>query len=545
MAYTYISWSALRNQLAARLSDPAKVFFSDDELKTALAEAMRLWNVLTGYWKERVQFSTTAGQAFYDIPSVAKDTAGNLARAYTVTDTQLINEMCAHLLEHPPAGGVWAGTEMFTFDDLVKALERRRNQFLNETGCVVTHFTNNVPPNTIGRVAFPDTTVLLRRVAWFRPVDPLPICVADQLGQAWQLGVEDDGSLSATAVTAASVPFVLLSDDAGLTWQLTAVSSAGETERTVDWQIAQVESAPAPSQLLCTSPSGVTSAVSIESGVLATQLGATPRGSYSNLHAEDEFAASSFQNNWMAVPAQPLAYSIADVSPLQLQLMPVPLDKGSLDVLAVQTPEPLTGQGVLMNIPDDLVWAVKWGALADLLSDESEASDNSRALYCESRYEQGVQLAQFAPSVLRSQINDFPVVMASVAELDAFNPSWQNTQKKPTFAAMAGQNLMSLAPVPDQIYGVSVDVVQNAPIPVNDADKVQVGREQLGVILDFAQHVLSFKQGGMEFAETRAIMQNLLRLANVEAEHLKALSMYAEVTMQEAQAEQQMRPRSQ
>ena len=54
-------------------------------------------------------------------------------RSYNVTDLQLLTEIEYQLIE-PPSGATWTGSEMFTVQDILTALQRRRDQFLNETG---------------------------------------------------------------------------------------------------------------------------------------------------------------------------------------------------------------------------------------------------------------------------------------------------------------------------------------------------------------------------------------------------------------------------
>jgi hypothetical protein len=58
-----------------------------------------------------------------------------------------------------------------------------------------------------------------------------------------------------------------------------------------------------------------------------------------------------------------------------------------------------------------------------------------------------------------------------------------------------------------------VDVVRNMPIPATDADYVQVGREHLDVLVDYAVHLAMLKCGGAEFQATMGGYENLVNLA--------------------------------
>src|SRR4029077_11076977 len=96
-----------------------------------------------------------------DLPTVLPTTRG-----YHVTDADLITEMQYALME-PPTPTMWTGTEQFTLQDLIRTLQQARDQFLRETGAVLTR--SSVPtftPNPDGRVSLSDQILQLRRVAW-------------------------------------------------------------------------------------------------------------------------------------------------------------------------------------------------------------------------------------------------------------------------------------------------------------------------------------------------------------------------------------------
>lgn len=161
MTYTHTRFSDLKTSLAARLGDPNNVFWSDPELGIRLIEALRMWNAYTGYWRDRAQFATTVGEAFYDIPAKVPN-----LRGYSVTGQSTFIDIEYHLLENP--GVPWTGTDQFNQADVQVAIQRRRDQFLVETGCVITRsplFT--APPAQIGCVPLPtDKVIDIRRLTW-------------------------------------------------------------------------------------------------------------------------------------------------------------------------------------------------------------------------------------------------------------------------------------------------------------------------------------------------------------------------------------------
>ena len=95
---------------------------------------MRVFGVLTGFWRAQATFTTSASDPFYDIRT-AGGFSGLLGHA--VTDQDMVKIIQYHLLE-PAPGNSWSGTDMFDLDDVTRALQQRRDQFLAETGVVVS-----------------------------------------------------------------------------------------------------------------------------------------------------------------------------------------------------------------------------------------------------------------------------------------------------------------------------------------------------------------------------------------------------------------------
>lgn len=159
--YTHTTWAAWRQQLAARLNDAGKLYWVDDELATCLSEALRTWQALTGYWRDRQTFALAALAPFYDIPSALPSLL-----AYTVTDRDLVGAIQYHLLEPKNTAG-WSGTEMWTLDDLTQALQRQRNQLLVDSACrLVRDNTTYLVAAGASRVDLADTVIDIRRAAW-------------------------------------------------------------------------------------------------------------------------------------------------------------------------------------------------------------------------------------------------------------------------------------------------------------------------------------------------------------------------------------------
>lgn len=160
MTYTQTTFTRAIADVAARLSDPLFVRWSSAEIGIYVTEALRTWNALTGSFHDQGTFNTAVSQPFYDLSRELPALLG-----YHVTDQDLITEIEYHLLE-PPTPTVWTGTDQFALQDVVSALQRRRDQFLLETGMVLTRATYPIAPPPDGRIQLDQAIVTVRRVAW-------------------------------------------------------------------------------------------------------------------------------------------------------------------------------------------------------------------------------------------------------------------------------------------------------------------------------------------------------------------------------------------
>jgi hypothetical protein len=405
MAYAHINFAALKTQLAARLGDASKIFWVDTELGILLTEAMRAFGLLASFWRERGTFSTTAGTAFYDLPTLLAN-GPDFLLASTVTDRDVIASIQYALLEPATSQTTWTGTEMFTYSAIANTIEHRLNQFLSDTGIVVNRALVNVLGPPISREVFNQKTVDIRRMAW---------------------------------------------------------------------------------------------------------LGAPPIAYYHPLWRDDERALTAADQRWSVDPGQPESYSIMSTPPLQVQLSPPPLVNGQLEALTVDAValDPATTATVL-GIHDDLTPAIKWGALSDLLGQDGIARDPARSQFAESMYQQYVRFARVLPVVVHAEIQGLPLIASTLQELESSTPNWQNIQGMPSDIAMASANLIALSPVPDGVYSVTMDVVRRTPIPANGSVQVQIGREQVDMVLDYAEHLALFKAMGAEWKATLKQAQNFL-----------------------------------
>jgi hypothetical protein len=440
MAYTYITWLQLQTRFFDRLGD--QVFYTNTgtypETTLYLREALRVWNVLARFYRSRITFATAANTAWYKItdPTVVTNPANQLN--FTMTIRDVVAEMQIMFME-PVSPTAWTGTDMFTLDQLVQAVQRRHDQFLLETAVTIDRIYPVVGAISLeGRMDLPQTVADVRRVSWV-----------------------DNGTL----------------------------------DRTQLWR-------------------------------------------------RDEWGARSQQFNWTLTPSDPpTGYSMSLTPPLGIQLIPPPSNAGHLDVLAVLNGPTLdTALNTLISIPDDYVWALKYGAMADLLGQEGQARDHSRTKYCEERWKQGVALASLEPFIFNVMVNNVPVPVTNLQGLDSNAAGWENGTGTPDMAA-AYRDMLTLNPIPDGVYGITADILRPAPIPALPGDFVMLGPEQLDVILDYAHHIAAFKEAGAEFNATQRQLNNMIQLAGDHNNKLQALAVFREVFEDRSNREDLRRPR--
>lgn len=248
---------------------------------------------------------------------------------------------------------------------------------------------------------------------------------------------------------------------------------------------------------------------------------------YTPLWPTDEWRAQALAPYWNSNPGSPVEWSIVAQPVVQLQLVPPPAASGEFDYISVNAGAALNpSAGVLLGIPDDFCWVVKYGALADLLLRPGESFDPVRAKYCMERWSQGIAAARAWSFPVTCYLDGVQAPIHSLTQLDSTDSGWQNAaQDTPRYGANSGWNLMAVSPPPDaNPHSMMLDVVQNAPLPAADGDYIQVGREELDVIIDYAVHLAAFKQGGAEFSQSVGLWENFLQMALVRNERLAAVA---------------------
>lgn len=103
-----------------------------------------------------------------------------------------------------------------------------------------------------------------------------------------------------------------------------------------------------------------------------------------------------------------------------------------------------------------------------------------------------------------------PLIPTTIASLDSGHPTWQGetiasgggVPTRPILWAPAGLNLIAIWPAVTQPAVLVVDGIITTPVLSADGDYVNLGEEDLSTLLDYALHVLSFREGGARFQAT-------------------------------------------
>lgn len=219
------------------------------------------------------------------------------------------------------------------------------------------------------------------------------------------------------------------------------------------------------------------------------------------LWREDVVSANAYGDQLSLEPGPPESWMITANTPLSFDCSCTPNVPGTWDLLAIESGVTLTPPtSTLIGLPDDWTWVIKYGALADALSNSPEAFDQLRAKYCEDRYYRGLKAMHELPWLVDASVASLPVDTPSFEEADAYAQNWELTwPASDPQIVVGGMDFVALAPFPTtSIVSSVLTVVGNAPI----SDPIQLSRDGVDAVLAYAQHIAMFKLGGRDFAST-------------------------------------------
>jgi hypothetical protein len=483
--YSWLTFLTARQQLAARQYDPNNLFWADAENGISIQQALRMFNVLTFTWKTNFAFSSA--NLWNSLGLIADS-----PRLRTITDTYCYTDMEYKLLE-PPTGGVWTGTTQFSISDLSQALQRRRDEMLQVSNCNQS-LMPNIPltPNTTV-TNLPDTVIDVARTRY------LPLQTSTT-GTALQ-GVN---VVNVASVTGIAIGQLVVGNGIPYPTTVAGVGSASIT-------LSQLTTGPV-------------------SGSLGFFTAST-------LYRDDTVAQEFYEAPLYQQDAgTPTTFSLSSEPPLSW-LVDIPPDQaGVYESVVLQSGAAFAPPAsTLIGIPDDLAWVLEWGALADLLGRESEATDRDRAAYCLRRYQDGLNLLVKTPWIMLGKVNGEAVSIDSIEATDRYDPEWDSNPNGFGPVIVTGGIDFLAAPVGS---GVGVTVLGNAPVPVADGDFVQVSRSDWDIVLDLAQSFNVFKQGGAEWKAALELEARAIQACAAENTRIKSYGCFSDILVQRGQVQE-------
>lgn len=117
--------------------------------------------------------------------------------------------------------------------------------------------------------------------------------------------------------------------------------------------------------------------------------------------------------------------------------------------------------------------------------------------------------------LLRAEVNQQPLGSSSLWDLDYGQPNWEaesaTSGNLPQVFAPAGVNLFAIWPA-SFAGGESlvVEGVVSAPA-LTTSGFIDLGQDEVELILDYAEHIAQFKEGGQEFEVSQLLLKEFLK----------------------------------
>jgi hypothetical protein len=159
------------------------------------------------------------------------------------------------------------------------------------------------------------------------------------------------------------------------------------------------------------------------------------------------------------------------------------------------------------------------------------------------RYERGMKAMMTLPWLLEASIASLPVDTPSYKEMDAYAQNWENTWPAgDPQIVVGGVDLIALAPFNTGATVSSIlTVVGNAQ--VDSTQPVQLSRDAVEQVLNYAQHVASFKMGGSDFLATMPLLKQFEDYCAAQNRRYAALSIFRPDMLQEGDRSEDTDPR--
>lgn len=453
--YSWLTKSAAIAALQARLNEWS--LWSSAELYLYITEALRHFNGLCEQWNQTFAITNADGQW------INTGTLAGSTRLRSVTDVDLYTQMQYMLLE-PASGGTWTGSTQFTLGNLQDALQKRVEEVIQQTSCNVVQLSPiNSTPNVRGPYALADTVLEPRRNRFF-------------------------ALIASTTGTAASG---------------SSTVNVGSSEGIVVGQVVSATGIQAGTFVTGISGTAVSLSLPTTGAVSGTVQFFQPY----LLTREDAIAFQSFETEYLQTTGHPNSWSVSSEPPLSFDVDLAPNTPGYFEMLALNAgPTFAPPTPSLLGVPDDWAWLPMYGALADVLGQEAESTDQQRAAYCLARYTEGLAMMKESNWLIQTLINGQVSKVTALADMDALAVNWQQSQGNLPAVIESGVDM--IAPVPGNGASLSVTLVGNAPLVDATGTYLQVARDDWDAVLNLAHHTAMFKCGNEAFAATFPMLKS-------------------------------------
>lgn len=248
---------------------------------------------------------------------------------------------------------------------------------------------------------------------------------------------------------------------------------------------------------------------------------------YKELKKEDEGNLNYFDFDYLQDDTEPIYYTRVLDSNNLLKVYPKPINNSTLQLVCLVSRNKslaLTNDNVVYTeqllIPRDALSYIKWGVLSDLLRQDGLGQDLNRSNYCLQRWNEGLIVGKAYTSILNAYVNEVPISLDSLSDIDYFNPDWQNIIQaldgnnipitNISSLILIGYNLFFTDIISKAIANIELDCVVSAPI---SSDYIEIREEYLNILLDYIVHLASFKEGFARIESTSNLLNNFLTLA--------------------------------
>lgn len=136
-----------------------------------------------------------------------------------------------------------------------------------------------------------------------------------------------------------------------------------------------------------------------------------------------------------------------------------------------------------------------------------------------------VNVPRQVASTNRVSFNGTPLTLISLFELDMGYPGWPATLGTPYYWAPLGFNMIAISPLPTT-GSLTFEGYSEVPRLGGDADFIQTSDNTINAMLSYAQHYLSFKEGGKELESTAPLMVAFVSAASARNKRLVASNLY-------------------